>query len=82
MARGWASKSIESRQDDVARQAGRKEPEPRSTAEQAALARRQTLELARARTLADLRRASQPAHRTMLEQALDALDEQLHALDR
>ena len=48
--------------------------------EQANLARRHSLELARARAAADLARATVPAHRKMLEQAIAALDEQLSSL--
>jgi hypothetical protein len=40
-----------------------------------------TLELSRARLLADLQRATNAAHRRMLEQALAALDDQLRALN-
>jgi len=44
------------------------------------LARRKTLELARARARADLEAAQAPAHRQMLEQAIRALDDQLSRL--
>ena len=75
MARGWESKSVEAQQEDRARQgpAGR----PLTPEEAADRARRTTIELARVRALADLARAKSPAHRTMLEAALRALDEQL-----
>ncbi len=79
MARGWESKSIESQQQDAtakSREAG----EPLSPARRAALDRRRTLELARARTLSDLDACTSPAHRAMLEQALRAIDDQLQAL--
>jgi hypothetical protein len=49
--------------------------EQRATAE-----RRASLALTRARTAADLARASSPSHRQMLEHALAAIDEQLGAL--
>ena len=39
--------------------------------------RRQTIELARAKAASDLDKATAPAHRRMLEQAVKALDEQL-----
>jgi len=42
--------------------------------------KRRTLELARTRAAEDLSRASAPAHRQMLEQALAALDQQLRNL--
>lgn len=53
---------------------------PLTPEEQARLARRRSLELARARAVADLERASAPAHRRMLEQAIASLDEQLSSL--
>jgi hypothetical protein len=42
--------------------------------------RRRALELARARAVADLARATAAAHRRMLEQAIAALEEQLRSL--
>jgi hypothetical protein len=75
MARGWESKSIEAQQEDAMREkptAQRLTPEERDRR-----ARRGTLALARARAAADLARASTPAHRGMLEQALAAIDRQL-----
>ena len=80
MARGWESKAIESQQDDVARATDQAKLRPLSDAERRAQARRRTLELSRARTIADLDRSSRPAHRAMLQQALDALDDQLRAI--
>ena len=50
-------------------------PEQQRTAEQ-----RTSLLLARARAQADLDRASVPAHRGMLQQAIATLDEQLAKL--
>jgi hypothetical protein len=77
MARGWESKSIESQQEEASRQ-------PRqptlSDEQRARAAERRTLELTRTRTLADLERASSPAHKRMLEQAIAALDQQLSSL--
>jgi hypothetical protein len=78
MARGWESKSIESQQDDATR---KKDVKPALThQERERLVRRQTLELSRARLHGDLRRATAPTHRTMLERALADLDAQLEAL--
>jgi hypothetical protein len=75
MARGWESKAIESQQEDAARQRTRG---PALTAEQRAQQqRRRSLELTRSRAVADLARATSPHHRSMLEQAIAALDEQL-----
>jgi hypothetical protein len=78
MARGFESKMVEFQQEEAAR--GRSKAEPLSPEKQAALARRKGLELARARAAADLARATAPAHRQMLEQAIAALDEQLRTL--
>lgn len=76
MARGWESKSIESQQDEHER--GRKRGAGPGTPEQRErAARRQTLELQRAKAVADLARAQKPGHRAMLEQAIRSLDEQL-----
>lgn len=54
---------------------------PSLTPEQLVAAdRRKALELSRARAAGDLERASVPAHRTMLEQAIAALDAELEKL--
>ncbi len=79
MARGWESKSIEAQQEEAGR--AKKAAPPVSRAVRARRERRRTLELARARAADDLSRATAPAHRRMLEQALAALDEQLNGLD-
>ena len=77
MARGWESKSVEAQQADR----DRHEPVAPAAApdEARALARRRTLELARARARADLSTATHPAHRAMLEAAIKSIDEQLAA---
>ena len=78
MARGWESKNVEAQQDERDR-TGIERPEV--TPEEATrLARRRTLELTRARALADLAAAKTPAHRAMLEAAVRALDEQLRGM--
>jgi hypothetical protein len=80
MARGWESKSVEAQQDEASRDRVRK---PQLTPEQQAIAgRRATLELARARAIADLGRAKSPHHRRMLEQTVATIDEQLAQLVR
>jgi hypothetical protein len=77
MARGFESKMVEYNQEESAR---RKTAGVRLSAEeQARLERRRSLELARARAEADLARATAPAHRQMLQQAIAALDEQLRS---
>ena len=80
MARGWESKAIESQQDEAAR--GRAPTDRRTDAQRAADAKHRDLSLTRARVVADLERATRPAHREMLTRALEALDAQLRAIDR
>jgi hypothetical protein len=77
MARGWESKSVESQQAEAARAPGDRKNRPLSEEERERHQRRKALELARARTAADLVRASAPAQQKMLQQALEALDAQL-----
>ena len=77
MARGWESKAIESQQESAREATAGPNHRPLSEEERVRLQRRRTLELARARTAADLSRASTPAQRMMLERALDALNAEL-----
>ncbi len=78
MARGWESKAVEAQQDEASRAQVRK---PALSAEQRVIAeRRATLELTRARAVADLNRATALPHRRMLEQAIATIDEQLAQL--
>ena len=78
MARGWESKNIESQQEEAGRT--RTKAPAFTPEEQARRARRHSLELARSRAAADLQRATAPAHRSMLEQAIKALDQQIGEL--
>ena len=78
MARGWESKSVESQQADTGRSAPvgpRLSPEAR-----ARLDRREALRLSLARVRDELTRASQPAHRMMLQRAAAALDAEISVL--
>ena len=78
MARGWESKSIESQQADAAE--SRKSQKALSPEALAIETQRRELSLARARVAADLERASAPAHRQMLEQALADLNQRIQRL--
>jgi hypothetical protein len=78
MARGWESKSIEAQQEEAARD--RVKAPPMTDQQRATLDRRRTLQLARARAMADLDRATALPHRRMLENALQAIDAQLTQL--
>ena len=69
---------VEFQQEEAAR--GRVRNGKVSPAEQERMSRRASLELARARAVADLARATAPAHMRMLEQAIAALDEQLKSV--
>jgi hypothetical protein len=78
MARGFDSKFVEAQQEEATRP---KTIGPGLTPEQRLAAdRRKALELSRARAAADLERATIPAHRQMLEQAISALDAELAKL--
>jgi hypothetical protein len=79
MARGFESKQVEFQQEEASR--GRRLNPSLTEAQRDARERRTALELARARAVADLARASAPAYRRMLEQALAALDQQLAELE-
>lgn len=79
MARGWESKNIEAQQEEAKRgedgRTARRAEQPPAVRE-----RRRMLELARARAQADLAAASAPAHRDMLRQAIEAINQQLEEL--
>ncbi len=75
MARGFESKMVEFQQEEAARDRSR--VQPLSANEQARATRRAGIELARARAVSDLAKATRPAHRVMLAQAIKALDDQV-----
>jgi hypothetical protein len=83
VARGFDSKNVEWQQQQAedaraARERPRRELPPQ---ERARLERRRGLELALARTRADLEKASQPAHRELLQRSLAALERELRSLE-
>ena len=75
MARGFESKDVEYQQAEAER--GRAASREVSAAKRDEMARRRSLELALARSRHDLDKASSPAHRRMLEQAIAELERQL-----
>ena len=79
MARGFDSKFVEAQQEEAARRTSHT-GQVMSPAERAAAERRRTLELTRTRTARDLNRATAPAHRKMLQEALAALDREIEQL--
>jgi hypothetical protein len=80
MARGWESKSVESQIESLE---PRKKRTPRPSPEQLRLAQeRESLQLSRTRVQRDLQAATNPKYRTILEAALQHLDEKLAALEQ
>lgn len=78
MARGWESKSIEEQQSEVRQQSV---PQPQQTPEQIeGRCKRDGLILSRKNAEAQLSRATNPAHRQMLERALADLDREIARL--
>lgn len=78
MARGFESKMVEFQQEEAARS---RSAAPALTAdERARRTRREGLELARSRAAAELARATAPAHRQMLEQALATLEKEIRGV--
>jgi hypothetical protein len=76
MARGWESKSVEAQQES--REAPSGVSQPALTPEEAERHRRRRLvTLALASAEAELRRATAPAHRRMLEAGVATLRQQL-----
>ena len=80
MARGWESKSVEAQQEESARESEQQDSQPPSPEERARLERLTSLELARARTLDQLERATSQAHRAMLKRTLLALEREIAEL--
>ena len=80
MARGFESKDVEFQQSESRRD----KPKGRALTveEREAQARRRSIELALTRARADLAVARSPAHREMLQNAIDALQNQLEGSDR
>ena len=78
MARGWESKSVESQQADSGGAANRRPP--LSPEARARIEAREALSLSLARVRDQLTRATQPAHRAMLERAAADLEAEISAL--
>jgi hypothetical protein len=83
MARGWESKSVEDQQQAAEERARQREAAPvaDSPAARARRERLETLRLSRARTLDQLERATNRAHREMLRRTLRALERELEELE-
>jgi hypothetical protein len=83
MARGWESKAVSDQIEEAAQRAHTppskvdRSPEKRLYRQQL-----EALRLSRSRTLAQLKRASSPAYRQMLEQALAALEARIDEISQ
>lgn len=78
MARGFESKSVESQQEEAQRKKSIKAPI--SAEEQERQSRKAGLELALARTQAEITAACKPAHKEMLKLRLEAIQAQIRDL--
>jgi hypothetical protein len=79
MARGWESKSVESQIESI--EDRRPRPSPVNPDQLRISKERESLQLSRTRVLRDLETAANPKYRTILEAALQHLDEKLAALE-
>jgi hypothetical protein len=81
MARGWESKAVEAQREEAAAAGPSGKPRPeRSVEEQDRVRKREDLQLARKRVVADLAAARHPRHRELLERTLADLEKQIRAL--
>jgi hypothetical protein len=76
MARGWESKSVEQQQEEMAER-HKSSGAPISPSEQKRNRKKEGLLLSRGRLQRQLETATNPRHRTMLEQSIAELDKQL-----
>jgi hypothetical protein len=85
MARGWESKAITDQMEEADKRAkvdlGERVHRSGSPELRARHERLESLRLSRARTLAQLERATNPAYREMLGRTLRALDAEVEALN-
>ena len=83
MARGWESKAVSDQIEEGKESPAQRTPDSDRSPE--ARMRREQLEslkLSRARTLAQLERATNPAYRNVLERALRSLEEETERITR
>jgi len=80
MARGWESKGVEEQRELATPPSARGSGPVRSPEEQERSRKRQELQLARKRMLADLATARHPRHRELLERTLADLEERIRTL--
>jgi len=81
MARGWESKAVEDQIEEAEKRARKRGALDDLTPEERARRDRlESLRLSRARTLTQLEHATRPAHRTMLQKTLQALESEIDEL--
>jgi hypothetical protein len=82
MARGWESKAVESQIESAEERSARAQKPLRSPEDIARERQVESLQLSRARVLADIDSATNAGYRTMLERSLAFLDAKLAELER
>jgi len=80
MARGWESKAVEEQREAPDSPHSRGARPVRSPQEQERIRKRDELQLARKRMLADLAAARHPRHRELLERTVAELEERIRTL--
>jgi len=81
MARGWESKAVEEQRAAAEMKPSQRPASAASPEEKERQRKREELELARKRALADLAGARNPRHRDLLERTLTALEERIRGLE-
>jgi hypothetical protein len=80
MARGWESKSVEDQIEEARRSQDASEGRLKSPEEKARERKVESLKLERSRLTEQLKRARSEAHRRMIRQSLQAIEEEITAL--
>jgi hypothetical protein len=80
MARGWESKAVEEQREAPDQPHSRHSRPARSPQEQERIRKREELQLARKRMLADLASARHPRHRELLERTVAELEARIRTL--
>jgi len=83
MARGWESKAVSDQIEEGKESPAQRSPDfDRSPEARKRREQLESLKLSRARTLAQLERATNPAYRDVLERALRSLEEETERITR
>jgi hypothetical protein len=80
MARGWESKSVEDQIEEARRSQGAYEGRIQTPEESARERKVESLKLERSRLTEQLKRARSEAHRRMIRQSLEAIEEEIATL--